>query len=363
MGSAPAVRTSTTWPGWDIARAIALHPGGGGHVLDGWGGVHPFGGAPRLAMSTSWPGWEIARGLVISADGLGGYVLDGWGGVHPVGSAPAVRTSTSWPGWDIARAIALHPGGGGYVLDGWGGLHPFGGAPRLATSTYWPGWDIARGLVISDEGLGGYVLDGWGGVHPVGDAPAVTASVSWPGWDIARGIASAAGSGSGGRGRSRPPVDRTYTFEVRTRGGVRSDVGEFARLAMETFNDDRGWRRARVGFELVASGGDFTLWLAAPASMRSFSTVCSAFYSCRVGRNVIINDDRWATGSPFWPGSVSDYRDLVLNHELGHWLGLGHRGCGGPGQVAPVMMQQSKGLDGCRPNPWPLADELQRITR
>ncbi|CAN5600943.1 hypothetical protein BH20ACT2_BH20ACT2_21850 [soil metagenome] len=48
-----------------------------GYVLDGWGGVHPYGGAPRLATSSYWPGWDIARGLAISADGLGGYVLDG----------------------------------------------------------------------------------------------------------------------------------------------------------------------------------------------------------------------------------------------------------------------------------------------
>jgi hypothetical protein len=48
---------------------------------------------------------------------------------------------------------------------------------------------------------------------------------------------------------------------------------------------------------------------------------------------------------------------MVVDHETGHWLGHPHLSCGGRGRLAPVMMQQSKGLDGCRHNPWPLASE------
>ena len=64
-------------------------------------------------------------------DGTGGYVLDGWGGLHPFGlgngTAPPAATggSTGTAGTSPAALALLPDGTGGYVLDGWGGLHPF----------------------------------------------------------------------------------------------------------------------------------------------------------------------------------------------------------------------------------------------
>ncbi|HVN51303.1 MAG TPA: DUF3152 domain-containing protein, partial [Acidimicrobiales bacterium] len=136
----------------------------------------------------------------------------------------------------------------------------------------------------------------------------------------------------------------TYTYSVAVKGTVRSDVNEFAHSAAATLADPRGWSLGgSVRFEQVASGGNFTLWLAEPSTMTSFSSDCDPFYSCRVGRDVVINDDRWAGGSPYLAMSVADYRTMVVNHEVGHWLGLGHPSCPGAGQPAYVMQQQSKG--------------------
>ena len=38
------------------------------------------------------------------------------------------------------------------------------------------------------------------------------------------------------------------------------------------------------------SGGSFTLWLVAPGRVPGFGSPCSSLYSCRQGRNVIINE-------------------------------------------------------------------------
>jgi hypothetical protein len=193
-GGAPGVSVTAFWQGWDIARGIALDPctgQSGGYVLDGWGGVHPFGGAPAVSVTAYWQGWDIARSIAATCvnGSPGGYVLDGWGGVHPFGSALAVSVTAYWQGWDIARGLVLRSTGqSGYVLDGWGGVHPFGGAPAVPVTAYWQGWDIARGIVLQSTGQGGYVLDGWGGVHPFGSAPAVPVTAYWQGWSIARGL-------------------------------------------------------------------------------------------------------------------------------------------------------------------------------
>ena len=155
------------------------------------------------------------------------------------------------------------------------------------------------------------------------------------------------------------PVRRRVTWSVATRGRITTSVRDFARLAQETYDDARGWRAGGVQFRRVRRGGDFTLVLSEARLVPSFSSSCSAMWSCRVGRNVIINQDRWNHASPAWNRagrSLRDYRHLVVNHETGHWLGRGHVGCPGSGP-APVMMQQSKGTGACTFNPWPLPRE------
>ncbi len=170
--------------------------------------------------------------------------------------------------------------------------------------------------------------------------------------DVARrsSVADAAGG----------PPTRIITYEVRGWDNV-SDLEQFAAAAAQNYADPRGWSfGGSVAFVRVPSGGSFTLWLAAAAHLPSFGAPCDTSYSCTQGRNVIINETRWLTGSPAWNASgasLDDYHHMVLNHETGHWIGFGHQLCGGPGQLAPVMQQQSISLQGCRPNPWPLPSE------
>ncbi|HEX8095553.1 DUF3152 domain-containing protein [Jatrophihabitans sp.] len=155
-----------------------------------------------------------------------------------------------------------------------------------------------------------------------------------------------------------------YTYQVRGLANS-SSLESFAAAAASTYADRLGWGLGgSIAFRRVASGGNFTLWLAAASRVPGFGWPCDSTYSCRVGRNVVVNETRWLTGSPSWNATgapLAGYRRMVLNHETGHWLGFGHGFCGGPGQLAPVMQQQSISMQGCRPNAWPTVSERRRL--
>lgn len=158
---------------------------------------------------------------------------------------------------------------------------------------------------------------------------------------------------------------RTVTYRV-VRDGSQLDLATIRRAAETIYADARGWRKAGVRFQRVDRGGDFTLVFARADRLPRYSSVCSVRYSCRVGRNVVINEARWKNATQTWRKArrdIGSYRHMVVNHETGHWLGFGHSNCSGRGRPAPVMQQQSKGLQGCTPNPWPLDSEAQRLAR
>jgi Protein of unknown function (DUF3152) len=151
-----------------------------------------------------------------------------------------------------------------------------------------------------------------------------------------------------------------FTYSIATRGEIHADVAAFTKKIAAIYSDERGWSLGgAVSFRAVAHGGDFTVWLASPDAMRSFGADCSAVWDCRSGRDVVINEARWQSGSAKWPGPIDDYRTMIVNHETGHWLGFDHASCPGAGALAPIMMQQSKGVGDCLPNPWPTESERE----
>lgn len=166
--------------------------------------------------------------------------------------------------------------------------------------------------------------------------------------------------------RRGPAPDRTYTYAIRTRGDVQADTGTFASVASSTLSDSRGWSLGgALRFRRVAAGAgqDFNLILAGPSAVERAAPLCSSDYSCRVGDDVLINDRRWRTATQSWTQGLGAYRRYAINHEVGHWLGLGEAECPQPDEPAPVMHQQSISLDGCEANQWPLPAERERVAK
>ena len=153
-----------------------------------------------------------------------------------------------------------------------------------------------------------------------------------------------------------------YRVEVRARG-----VGDFPRIVDATLRDPRGWMRA--DFRLVRQSD--ARYLVVIAESREVDRLCRPYdtfgkYSCQNGPVVAINADRWRYATPEWTGDLATYRQMLVNHEVGHLLGQHHPPkpqCPKRGQPAAVMAQQSTELNGCLPSPWPLPSEIARAAR
>ena len=175
-----------------------------------------------------------------------------------------------------------------------------------------------------------------------------------------------AAHGSTGRVGWRGQLVR-YQAVVEDGGGVDPDA--FAGVVDATLADPRGWTAGGTWlFQRVPAGTptDLVVHLTTPGTTE---TRCSAIgvrtggeISCRGGRDVFINLKRWQLAVPGYTGRLADYRRMVVNHEVGHYLGHGHVLCPAKGSPAPVMQTQSIALDGCSPNPWPYPDGRTFLT-
>lgn len=151
-------------------------------------------------------------------------------------------------------------------------------------------------------------------------------------------------------------------FVVEVEEGIGVDGASFAAAVESTLSDPRSWGGGgrlslqRVGAaEAATSQYEFKVTLVSPGSMEIYcpGVGTGGYTSCRYGERAVVNLARWATAVPHYDGDIETYRDYVVNHEVGHALGNGHVGCPGPGQLAPVMSQQTLGLAGCVKNAWP----------
>ncbi|MGW8378677.1 DUF3152 domain-containing protein [Streptomyces sp. ODS28] len=164
-----------------------------------------------------------------------------------------------------------------------------------------------------------------------------------------------------------PKGKQVLKYRVDVEKGLDLQGGLFAQAVQKTLNDKRSWAHGgERSFERVSSGKpDFVITLASPKTTdvwcaKSGLDTSEQNVSCdsAATERVMINGYRWAEGAAtYGKDRMHQYRQMLINHEVGHRLGHNHVGCAKQGELAPVMMQQTKYLstDGrkCRPNAWP----------
>ncbi|MGW7280724.1 DUF3152 domain-containing protein [Streptomyces sp. NPDC054844] len=173
---------------------------------------------------------------------------------------------------------------------------------------------------------------------------------------------------AGGGGDRVGGSGRTLTYVVQVEDGIGIPARDVATEVERILADERGWTAdGEVGFRRVAGGtSDFRVRL---ATAETVDDICGQYgldtggeVNCNVGQDVMVNLKRWLLATQYYVDDVTSYRALIINHEVGHFLGHGHEGCPGAGRPAPVMMQQIKGLHGCRTNVWPYDTEGRPVT-
>ncbi|MFD7899777.1 DUF3152 domain-containing protein [Streptomyces sp. NPDC059743] len=163
-----------------------------------------------------------------------------------------------------------------------------------------------------------------------------------------------------------PGKGQKFRYRVDIEDGLGLDGKLFADAVQKTLNDDRSWaHNGAMTFERISGGSpDFVITLASPGTTGVWcaksgldTTVDNVSCDSASTDRVMINAFRWAQGAKtFGAKAMLGYRQMLINHEVGHRLGHNHVICRTPGALAPVMQQQTKSLDidgiKCRPNPW-----------
>ncbi len=171
-----------------------------------------------------------------------------------------------------------------------------------------------------------------------------------PAMRTSEGFDVAAGTGQAGDG----PI-LTYTVEIEP--AVDEDLATVAAFVEAALHDPRSWVADRTLVRVEDPGdAEVRVLLATPGTV---DELCGEVglrtvgrFSCWTGTFAALNAMRWQAGADAFD-DLTAYRYYLVNHEVGHGLGAGHRTCPASGELAPVMMQQTIGTGGCVANSWP----------
>lgn len=158
-----------------------------------------------------------------------------------------------------------------------------------------------------------------------------------------------------GSSPSPAPERPVRTVRVEVEAGLEVDGALFAQMVMATLNDPRGWGAdGTVSFARTDGDADLRVVLASPDTVDDLCAPLDTvgLYSCGRNGHAALNHTRWVQATAEFDDRTQ-YRQYLVNHEVGHLLGHPHVECAGPGQTAKIMQQQSVSVSPCVANGWP----------
>tara|TARA_Y100000741_G_scaffold362519_1_gene348463 strand:- start:645 stop:1820 length:1176 start_codon:yes stop_codon:yes gene_type:complete len=157
--------------------------------------------------------------------------------------------------------------------------------------------------------------------------------------------------------------EEKFNYAIKIEPSLSVDPICIKNLLFLILNNDLGWTNVvEKSFQLTSvEDSDYVYIFASPEKTDDLCAPIetNSIYSCRNENNIVLNFYRWQEGAVDFNNDMETYRIYLINHETGHILGWGHVGCPKEGAIAPVMMQQSKGTDGCVPYGWPIYETVK----
>jgi len=133
-------------------------------------------------------------------------------------------------------------------------------------------------------------------------------------------------------------------YNIRVPVQVGYDIGVY-------LNDPDGWAKHGYFFEPVNTREQVHIRLSSPETIKKICGLPDTLSCAELGgRNMYLNAERWFHGAPASKLPLSQYRQYMISHEIGHILGHDHKKCPCKGCAAPIMMQQTLGIGDCKPN-------------
>lgn len=160
-----------------------------------------------------------------------------------------------------------------------------------------------------------------------------------------------------------PSAPGIIRYRVLVEKGLEKEADVFNETVSRVLGHPQGWSLAGYVFVQVPTSADISVVLGNPSTV---DTLChpmptNGILSCAAYRRANLNVWRWRNGALTWGKDLEGYRSYLINHEVGHLLGMRHVRCPEAGAEAPVMLPQTKYLKGCEPNGRPTQPELSKI--
>ncbi len=281
--------------------------------------------------------------------------------------------------FDRELLAVVHGRAGDHGSEQFVGIHRLShrrGQDRAMTRRVVPQVALAMGLAVMGAGCAGHAADDEAAVTTMTSLTTATTPPSPPTTSAAPTTSTAVPASTTTLRRTMPPPSTMATraapaeIEIRYRLERRVDdeaTAGFEAVVESTLTDERGWSGAAYRFVRDDGEAAYRIVLAEGGEIDALCLPYDTYgkYSCQNGPVVALNADRWRTSTDKWTGNLDDYRRMLVNHEVGHLLGLKHPRpqCPAAGRPATIMNQQATELDGCLPNPWPLDAEVSTAAR